>query len=279
MNLVRSLGGLMLIGIVAVVVTVVGASRFGVQAGDPHKRATLSVAQANIGLTDVIATLTGANAKLTYQGTLDRPGVRVYSFAGSGFSGYVDVFDGHVALLTVPALVGEGPSTLDAEGARQTADEYLEELGSPIDGMEVDVKQGTGGGFAGYTITYQMIKNGVYMPDYRIVEVDAASAGLISLVDVRRPVGDIVAAALSEADARRIALSSASDSEVVSTSLIVTFDTTGRAIEAWQVATMPKQKGGPGSVVLIDAQTGTPIDPAVYGAQQGAFDEQADAKP
>jgi hypothetical protein len=181
-------------------------------------------------------------------------------FRSAGVWAYVDVSDGHLALLTLPKLVSDLPLGLTSEDARSAAVKYLQTLRSPIEGMDVSVEEGTGGGFPGYTVTFQRTADGVLLPDYRIVEIDGTDGSLISLVDVRRPLDALQAPQISQGRAIQLALETTSNAHVAGIAQTVTFDRTGQQLQVWQVSLLPDDPTAPGSVVLIDTQTGALVN-------------------
>jgi len=236
----------------AVFTTVIGA-----QSTDPHKQANVSIVDAEGTLRNVIGEVAKSpEAAMAYEGTVDRPGVRVYSFAEDGYTGYVDVSDGHVALLTVPTTTRDEAIVLSQEDAKLASDQFLSKLDSPNDGMDVSVTEGTGGGFPGYTVTYQRFQDGVALADYRVVEIDGIDGSLISLVDVRRDSGPLPTAAVTEAQADKIAQGTLDGSHVVSAQLTVLFDVAGATREVWLVALAADDPGIPGTAVFVDAVSG-----------------------
>lgn len=224
---------------------------------DPHKQPRVSVDAAKQLLRSAVASVAQSlPAAIDYEGTADRPGVRVYSFQSDGVRGLVDVYDGHIAMLTLPKLATDQRSTMTADQAIAAADGYLDRLNSPRVGMEVTVQQGTGGGFLGFTVIYQRTDGGVILPDYRVLEIDGTDGSLISVVDVRREVGPLQDTRIGQDSAIQIALAATPGTKVANVAQLVTFDATGRQLQVWQVALAPDNPTVPGTVVFVDVQTG-----------------------
>jgi hypothetical protein len=139
---------------------------------DPHKAIVVSSDQASAILDRL---LPADKRHLSYQGTADRPGVRVHIFGGADVTGAVDVSDGHVTMLTLPVLTEGGAFTIvTAEQATKAALAFLKSIGSPVDGFDVGVTAETGSGTPGYTVTLSRLSGTVALPDYRVVEVDVS---------------------------------------------------------------------------------------------------------
>ncbi len=225
---------------------------------DPHKAIVVSSDEASAILDRV---LPADKRHLSYQGTADRPGVRVHLFAGADVTGAVDVSDGHVTMLTLPVPTETGgATTITADQATRTAFAFLESIGSPVDGFGVGVAAETGSGTPGYTVTLTRMSGNVVLPDYRVVEVDGITGTVFSFVDVRRPYNPPPPPTVTAKQATATAIAKVGGGSAPSPRLGVTFDAAGNQVLVWEVAVTPTSVGAPGIVVEIDAQTGLPFD-------------------
>lgn len=244
------------IAIVAVAILVADPVGAATSKGDPHKTIVVSVEQAKAILERV---LPADERGLVYEGTKDRPGVRVHSFSGPDVSGAVDVSDGHIAILSLPVPLGKGTRTVTATQAKATALAFLRSLGSPVAGLDVSVSGTTGSGTPGYTIMLTHKIGNVLLPDYRMVEVDAITGKVFSLVDVRRPYDPPPPPRLDASQAEAAAVQRLGGGTASTPQLEVTFDSQGMQRLVWVVAVTSNEVGAPGAIVTIDALTGMPV--------------------
>lgn len=222
---------------------------------DPHKTVVVTAEEARAIIERV---LPACDRDFTYEGTKDRPGVRVHVFAGPDVYAAVDVSDGHIAILSLQVPHASGAPTITAAQAERIATEYLRTMGSPIGGLVADVSAATGSGTPGYTVTFRRTAGGAYLPDYRVVQVDGTTGEVFSLVDVRRPVDPPPAPRVTAAQAQAAAAASVGGGSTSTPYLIVWFDPLGRQLLIWMVP-VSGAPGGPGAVIAIDAETGEPV--------------------
>lgn len=224
---------------------------------DPHKTV---IVDSNTARSTLARALKVPESQLTYDGTVDRPGVRSHEFHANGMRAAVDVSDGHISILSFGAPTGNGKSAITAEAAEEAARAFLADLGSPVDGMTVTVDPETGAGVPGYTVKFIRMDGQVILPDYRVVEVDGATGKVFSLVDVRRPYEAPPAPAVSAKDASANAIAKVHGKTVSATTLTVTFDPQGNQRLVWVVKVESGSEGDPGAIVGIDALTGAVYD-------------------
>jgi hypothetical protein len=237
-----------------VVMAPVGASA---PAAAPHKAMVVSVDDARAILQRV---LPAGLRDLTYEGTKDRPGMRVHVFSGPDASGAVDVSDGHIAMLGLTVPSSTGPETVSAADAQTIATTYLRSIGSPVDELSAEVRGATGSGTPGYTVTFTRMKGSISLPDYRVVEVDCVTGMVFSLVDVRPPFEDPRPPAIDAAAAKAAAVVRAAGSVALDPQLTVSWDVQGNQRLVWIVPVESSAWGAPGAIITIDAETGDPIE-------------------
>ncbi len=254
---------------------------------DPHKVTRVSPAQAQSAVEKLLAP---GNHKTKYLGTKDRSGIRAHAFSGTDFDALVDVSDGHVTMLTihsaVPATIpptvpnlakGQAPAAepiqavapqITANRAVAIATDYLASIGSPTQGLTVSVRSTTGSGTPGYTVSFQRFAGDTVLPDYRLVEVDASTGTVFSLIDVRRPYVDPGTPHVSLADATRYAVTAAGGGVPRESHLVLWFDAAGTQRLVWEIevraanADVPGTALAPSQIEMIDALTGQMINPA-----------------
>jgi hypothetical protein len=227
--------------------------------GDPHKNVVISSDTAKSRIQAILPNAWKGTA-LTYGGTKDRPGIRVHVFSGGGITGMVDVSDGHVSMLELPV---PSPATAtvvksDADAAR-IATAYLASVGSPTDGLSVEVRDATGSGTPGYTVIFTRMKGDIVLPDYRMVEVDAGTGTVFSFVDVRRPFTDPTAPSIDAASAKASAIRHAGGGSAQAPQLMVSWDESGAQRLVWLVP-VGNSDGARGAAVPIDAYSGDYVD-------------------
>ena len=172
----------------------------------------------------------------------------------------VDVSDGHVASLSLPVPPPSGVTAVTSEDqAKRIAIDYLSAVGSPVDGLSIEVRNSTGAGTPGYTVIFTRTKGDIVLPDYRMVEVDAGTGQVFSFVDVRRPFQDPGTPKLSARDAASAAVSQLGGGSAKTPQLIVSWDKAGHQKLVWLVP-VSGSAGDPGIVVPIDASSGDKVD-------------------
>lgn len=215
---------------------------------DPHKdvRVTPEAARA-----EVARRVPGAGT-LTYDGTRDRPGVRVHVFENAKTTAYVDVSDGHIAMLSVATPVAAS-GAVTHDGAITVAQAFLASMESPTEGLDATVSDATGSGIPGFTVSFVRHKGEIVLPDYRMVEIDAASGGVISMIDVRRPYVDPAPPTVTAAQATDIAVRAAAQGSPLAPVLMVSWDAAGNQQLLW---TVPITAATSATVIMVDAYTG-----------------------
>lgn len=136
---------------------------------------------------------------------------------------------------------------------------YLTSIGSPFDGLDATVSDATGSGTPGFTVTFVGHKGDIVLPDFRIVEIDAASGGVVSMIDVRRPYLDPAPPTVNATQARDIAVRAAAQGAALQPILMVSWDVAGTQQLLW---TVPITMATAATVITVDAYTGAVVPTA-----------------
>jgi hypothetical protein len=207
-----------------------------------------------IGSSDVRARLASAKAALG-----DGRYHRFYQFAGDGANAYVDAHDGEVFLLSISAAAG-GRARLDEKAARDIAVAYLADRSVLVEGMDYRASRTERGSeLTVFEFTWVAMQGGIELPQRRIVEVDAGSGEVLTVIvdDLPfAPPGDPV---VGRDAATTLALGAASidSGAVMSSALRVDFDaSTGAQQLVWRVE-VGSTSGY--ALVIVDATTGKAV--------------------
>lgn len=177
----------------------------------------------------------------------------------NGAIAWVDVATSRVIRLELPA-----PETatvaITADQALAAAEAFFKAHDIPIDGLTATVKLEDHGCCKLYSIEWDLIENGVVLPDSRLAQVDPSSGAVFSFMDRRVPYGAVPSPKIGHDEAIRLAIATSvlSDPKIESIQLIVDSGPvwTGRLVWSVQLSTL-----GPGGVVEaawieVDAVTG-----------------------
>jgi Peptidase propeptide and YPEB domain len=183
-----------------------------------------------------------------------------YEVDGAGIQASVDAYTGSLGGLIV---IGRMPSTravaISPAAAQSAAKAYLVANAIPAEGLTPAVQLVDHGSFQEYDVTWQHRINGALVPDQRLLSVNPETGDVFSFVNISYPYAPPARPVVSEEQAIAAAdslLGVTASSTIVSSDLIVTFDSQGRQILVWRVGVRENGSIPTAAMVQVDAMTG-----------------------
>ncbi len=234
--------------------------------GDEHRAVKFTPAQA----ADHVAVFAGHGIKaadLTVDDPIDGIINRVYRVHGPTVAANVDAHSGEVLslLFTTDSLSASSAARkVDSAAALATAKAFASVRSVATSGLDETVQFADHGERSEFVVEWIHRVNGVIVPDYRLVGVDASTGEVWRFLNVSRPYADpgkpAVQQAAAEAAARTI-LTDATGVKADSAELRVTFTQAGEQRLVWQVSLSGIADGTTADVtshwfVEVDAMSG-----------------------
>jgi hypothetical protein len=191
-----------------------------------------------------------------------------FKVEGRDVSAMVDVHDGHVAqLLLLTATTSQaGSGFVIATDALAIGEAYAKAQGLDVGNTAPQVQFQDHGASTEYDLVWQRVVNGAEVPDFKLIQIDAATGRVFAFSDFRHPFTDPPTPAVSKnqaiADAEGLTATTLGyvpmRYTVDDSRLQVRFDSAGNQMLVWQVeiSTTSLDSQNEYFIILVDAQSG-----------------------